>query len=91
MRARNAMATLQDAGLVLTLSPTGGVAVSPASRITPELRLIIKTNRDDLLAQLSNEASDGTRPYPSHPDRYCWPHSVAMNRREIETFTARLV
>ena len=25
-----------------------------------------------------------------NPDRWCWPHSEAMNTREIETFTARL-
>ena len=24
------------------------------------------------------------------PDRWCWPHSEAMNGREIDTFTARL-
>jgi hypothetical protein len=24
------------------------------------------------------------------PDRWCWPHSEAMDTREIETFTARL-
>ena len=24
------------------------------------------------------------------PDRWCWPHSQAMNTSEIETFTARL-
>ncbi len=24
------------------------------------------------------------------PDRWCWPHSEAMNTREIDTFTARL-
>lgn len=24
------------------------------------------------------------------PDRWCWPHSPAMNSREIDTFTARL-
>jgi hypothetical protein len=25
-----------------------------------------------------------------NPDRHCWPHSTAMNGREIDTFTARL-
>ena len=24
------------------------------------------------------------------PDRWCWPHTVAMSTREIDTFTARL-
>lgn len=27
----------------------------------------------------------------SDPDRHCWPHSTAMNGREIDTFTARLI
>lgn len=90
MKASNAMTTLQNAGLVLMLNPAGSLAVSPASRITPELRLVIKTHRDDLLAQLSHEASNDAGPHPRNPDRYCWPHSVAMNEREIATFMARL-
>ena len=27
---------------------------------------------------------------PADSDRWCWPHSVAMNGREIDTFAARL-
>lgn len=27
----------------------------------------------------------------SDPDRHCWPHTEAMNGREIDTFTARLI
>ena len=27
---------------------------------------------------------------PHDPDRWCWPHSTAMNTVEIDTFTARL-
>lgn len=27
---------------------------------------------------------------PPDPDRWCWPHSTAMNTAEIDTFTARL-
>ena len=29
-------------------------------------------------------------PAPADPDRWCWPHSTAMNTAEIDTFTARL-
>ncbi|MDP2165935.1 MAG: hypothetical protein Q8K21_17285 [Hydrogenophaga sp.] len=90
MKASNAMTTLQNAGLVLMLNPAGSLAVSPASRITPELRLVIKTNRDDLLAQLSHEASNDAGPHLPNPDRYCWPQSTAMNTVELDTFTARL-
>lgn len=31
----------------------------------------------------ANDASTG-------PDRWCWPHGLAMNTAEIDTFTARL-
>ena len=32
-----------------------------------------------------NDATEET-----DPDRWCWPHSIAMNSREIETFMARV-
>lgn len=38
-------------------------------------------------------ANDGPPPAiapATDPDRWCWPHSIAMNGREIDTFTARL-
>lgn len=36
-------------------------------------------------------AANDTTPAPSEdPDRWCWPHSEAMNEREIDSFTARL-
>jgi hypothetical protein len=34
----------------------------------------------------SAAANDAT----ADPDRWCWPHSAAMNTAEIDTFTARL-
>lgn len=93
MTTCNVLATLHEAGLVLAQNPAGGLAVGPASRITPELRIVIKTNRDGLLAQLSHEASNDAIGAQRHADldRYCWPHSNAMNGQEIETFKARLV
>lgn len=36
-----------------------------------------------------SEAASDTTPTPD-PDRWCWPHSEAMNTVEIDTFTARL-
>ena len=38
-------------------------------------------------------ANDGPPPAiapATDPDRWCWPHSVAWNSKEIDTFTARL-
>jgi hypothetical protein len=37
----------------------------------------------------ASEAANDTTP-ATDPDRWCWPHSEAMNGREIDTFTARL-
>jgi len=40
-----------------------------------------------------SEATDtaaNDAPVVGDPDRYCWPHSDAMNGREVDTFTARL-
>ncbi len=91
MTACNAMAILQDAGLVLKLNPAGGLAVSPASQITPELRLVIKTNRDDLLAQLTQEFSIGTDLQPHNLDRWCWPRSEAMYRQEVDASSTRMI
>jgi len=35
-------------------------------------------------------ANDTTTAPATDPDRWCWPHSEAMNGREIDTFTMRL-
>lgn len=41
--------------------------------------------------EASEAAANDTATTPSaDPDRCCWPHSEAMNGREIDTFTARL-
>lgn len=43
--------------------------------------------KNEPAGEAANDA-DAT-PAPD-PDRYCWPHSPAMNAQEIDTFTARL-
>ena len=35
-------------------------------------------------------ANDATTTPAADPDRWCWPHSEAMNGQELDTFTARL-
>ena len=35
-------------------------------------------------------AANDPAPVTQNPDRWCWPHSEAMNTGEIDTFTARL-
>jgi hypothetical protein len=53
-----ALAELQSAGLVLGLTPERGLMVTPASRLTPPLRELIKAHRDDLVRWLGKEASN---------------------------------
>ena len=48
--------------------------------VAPDMAHTPKTGADLLAA--NDPAED--------PDRWCWPHTVAMNTREIDTFTARL-
>lgn len=59
---------LQSAGLVLALTPERGLKVTPASSLTPELRGLLKAQRDDLVRWLTTEASNDptTQPAP-HP------------------------
>lgn len=93
--AQHAADLLHSAGLVLALTPDRGLKVTPASSITPELREVIRANRDDLIRWLEVGASNDPAPQPlatipADPDLWCWPRSDAMNGQEVATFTARL-
>lgn len=84
---------LHDAGLSVSLAPDGGLGVAPASRLTHELRDLIRSNKAVLLdwLQAANDPAAAT-PQPAEmpdPDRWCWPHSSAMTGREIDTMVAR--
>ncbi len=94
------------AGLVLALTPDHGLKVTPAKSLTEVLRASIKANKAALVAYLESTAANDapvgtpaariTSPTDTHPtpaadpDRWCWPHSAAMNGQEIDTFTVRL-
>ena len=55
---------------------------------TPRARLVEKS-----LIPQDSAANDSATPDPApatDPDRWCWPHSPAMNTTEVDTFTARL-
>jgi hypothetical protein len=62
-----ALAELQSAGLVLGLTPERGLKVTPASRLTPPLRELIKAHRDDLVRWLGKEASNDPATPPPAP------------------------
>ena len=54
----------------------------------PRARLVEKS-----LIPQDSAPNDSATPDPApatDPDRWCWPHSPAMNTTEVDTFTARL-
>jgi hypothetical protein len=44
---------IHDAGLNIDISETGGLSVSPASRLTDDLRAVIREHRNDLVQLLT--------------------------------------
>jgi hypothetical protein len=85
--------TLQSAGLTVTLRPGPKVGVTPADRLTGELRDLIRDNKTALLdwLQAANDPGEGG----DDPARWCWPAvqdlDAPMNHDEVETFTARVL
>ena len=60
---------LHDAGLRVSLAPSGGLVVSPGSRLTPDLRELVKGNKAALVDWL-HAAND---PLPEPPlDPNAW-------------------
>lgn len=65
MNAHQVLNTLHDAGLSIALAPDQGLKVTPASRLTPELRDLIRTSKivlTDLLERM-NSADDCAAPW----------------------------
>ncbi len=58
---------LHHAGLKLSLAPAGRVAVAPASRLTADLRDLIRNSKALLIAWL-RAANDSASPAPDPPD-----------------------
>ncbi len=62
------VAQLAHAGLNLALAPAGGLAVAPASHLTPDLRGLIRSSKAVLIAWLTaNEAASHTPEPPDNP------------------------
>ena len=78
---------LRDAGLSIEAND-GNLIVTPRERLTDALRLAIKTHKAALLVALV-AVTPATGP-PPNPDRYCWPHSMAMNTAEIDRYLGRV-
>ena len=48
--------SLNEAGFSLSLTPAGGLAVVPASKLTPELREVIRSGKADLMRWFTQAA-----------------------------------
>jgi hypothetical protein len=59
-----ALETIRAAGLTIILTDDRCLKVTPKSRITPELRELVKAHRDELLAYLEREAANDPTPLP---------------------------
>lgn len=62
MDAPKLLQHLRDAGLVLTLTPSGGLLVAPRHALTDEHRVAIRTQRDTLMLALQAEAENSHLP-----------------------------
>lgn len=85
MDAHRILETLHSAGLSVELAPGDGLKLTPASRLTDELRQMIRANKPGLIHWLK-AANDGE----PDPDRWCWPNGDAMNSMQLSDFAARV-
>ena len=60
---------LRDAGLRVSLAPGGALVVSPGSRLTPDLRALVKGNKAALVDWL-HAASDPAPEPPTDPNAW---------------------
>ena len=89
-----ALSALREAGLHMTVTAAGKLAVTPASKLTPELRQIIGTHRLELLHQLGgcHAASNDPAPATTHtPKAEVHPSLLtAATSEEIDLMVERL-
>jgi hypothetical protein len=60
---------LHDAGLIVSLASGGGLAVSPGSRLTPDLRELVKANKS-LMVDWLQAANDPAPEVPADPNAW---------------------
>ncbi len=87
MGASDLLAYLRGSGFTLTLTDEGGIGIAPAAALTDDDRQAIRDQRSDLLVLLT-ESPASVIATPD-PDRWCWPHSDAMNSAELAEFMTR--
>lgn len=66
------VAQLADAGLNLSLAPAGGLAVTPSSRLTADLRALIRSSKAVLIDWLkaANDAASQAHDPPIDPSNW---------------------
>lgn len=80
MGAPDLLRHLREAGFIVSPADVGGIRVAPSASLTDAHRQAIRKHRAELLSLLAP---------PPDPDRWCWPHSDAMNGAELEQFAKR--
>ncbi len=85
---------LRGAGLVLTVTPAGGLHVAPRDALTDDYRAAIRAERDALVRALQAEAGQPPPPRRSHsllmtPEQGNDCHAGGWDDAEICSFTAR--
>ena len=66
---QNIFESLREAGLSLSLAPSSGISVTPASRLTDDLRTLIRDNKPLLLDWLT-AANDPAPEPPADPNAW---------------------
>lgn len=89
MGAPDLIQWLRRDGFALSLLPSGGLAVQPASKLTDEHRAALRLHRDALVLALT-DGVNLDEPDAIDPDGHSWPHTLAMNTSEIDSFNARV-
>ena len=80
MGAPDLLRHLREAGFTVASADGGGIRVAPSASLTDAHRQAIRDHRAELLSLLAR---------PPDPDRWCWPHSDAMNGAELTQFAKR--
>ena len=78
MGAPDLLQHLREAGFTVASADGGGIRVAPSASLTDAHRQAIRDHRAELLSLLAPD-----------PNRWCWPHSDAMNGAELEQFAKR--
>ena len=76
LRAETIVKSLQTAGVTIVPTDDGGLLVTPASRLTPELRGMIREKKAELLKYFSVFAANDPEPGPP-ADPNAWKELVA--------------